>query len=165
VMIAGDVAALAHEYCHRGVNVTFHEYAGDDHTQAAPPFLLAAVPFLQSRLQGQAVPNGCAAVPVGNSLAPLPVASVRIDPGVSVRGGERFTFSAHGGVVVGAVITLTYNGRLRRTARLARLTNRPRTITLPVSKDGTYKLTVSQAGLPLTGLLIRVVKVVGHDHR
>jgi hypothetical protein len=156
VMIAGDVAALAHEYCQRGVNVTFHEYAGDDHTQAAPPFLLAAVPFLQSRLQGQAVPNGCASVPVGNSLAPLRVAKVRIGPGSPVRGDQRFTFSAHGGVVVDAVITLTYNGRPTRTVRLARLTSRPHTVTLPVSKDGHYKLTVSQAGLPLAASEIAI---------
>jgi secretory lipase len=160
VMIANDVAALAHEYCQRGVNVTFHEYLGDDHTQAAPPFLLAAVPFLQSRLQAQAVPNGCASVPVGNSLAPLPVAKVRIGSGRPVRGGERFTFSAHGGVVVDALITLTYNGRLTRTVRLARLTSRVHTITLPISKNGRYKLTVSQAGLSLAAVGIALNSVV-----
>lgn len=166
VMIASDVAALAHEYCQRGVNVTFHEYLGDDHTQAAPPFLLAAVPFLQSRLQGQAVSNGCASVPAGNSLAPLPVAKVRIGSGRTVSGGERFTFSAHGGVVVDALITLTYNGRLTRTVRLARLTSRAHTITLPISKDGRYKLTVSQAGLSLAAVGIALDSVVvGHGGR
>jgi len=166
VMIASDVAALAHEYCQRGVNVTFHEYLGDDHTQAAPPFLLAAVPFLQSRLQGQAVSNGCASVPAGNSLAPLPVAKVRIGSGRTVSGGERFTFSAHGGVVVDALITLTYNGRFTRTVRLARLTSRAHTITLPISKDGRYKLTVSQAGLSLAAVGIALDSVVvGHGGR
>src|SRR6201996_924538 len=32
VMVAKDVAGLANEYCGRGVNVTFHEYQGKDHT-------------------------------------------------------------------------------------------------------------------------------------
>ena len=161
VMVANDVAALAHEYCKRGVNVTFHEYAGDDHTQAAPPFLLAAVPFLQSRLQGQAVPNGCASVPVGNSLAPLKVAKVRIGYGGPVRGGRRFTFSARGGVVVDAVVTVTYNGRVTRTLRFARLTSRPHAITLPVSKDGHYTVSVSQAGLSLAADEIGIASVRG----
>lgn len=72
IMIAGDVEALAHEYCQRGVPVTFDEYPGLEHTEAAVPFESAAFVFLASRFLGGAAPNGCSSIRTGNSLAPLP---------------------------------------------------------------------------------------------
>jgi hypothetical protein len=35
IMVAGDVEALAYEYCQQGVPVTFDEYSGLQHTEAA----------------------------------------------------------------------------------------------------------------------------------
>ena len=72
IMIAGDVEALAHEYCQRGVAVTFDEYAGLQHTPAAVPFEADALTFLEGRMLGLPAPNGCASIGTGNSLAPLP---------------------------------------------------------------------------------------------
>jgi hypothetical protein len=72
IMIAGDVEALAHEYCQRGVAVTFDEYAGLQHTPAAVPFEADALTFLEGLMAGLPAPNGCASIGAGNSLAPLP---------------------------------------------------------------------------------------------
>jgi hypothetical protein len=162
VMIANDVAALAHQYCTRGVNVTFREYVGDDHAAAAPPFLLAAIPFLQSRLDGQAVSNGCAAVPVGNSLAPLKVAQVRIRFGRSFRGRQPLVISARGGVVADAVVTIKRGVRIARTLRVAQLGTNGRTVVVPVLASGGYRITVTQAGLALTSARIAWANVTGH---
>jgi hypothetical protein len=73
VMVAADVEALAHEYCEQGVPVTFSEYRGLDHTDAAVPFESTALAFLEARFAGAPPPNGCASIGVGNSLAPLPI--------------------------------------------------------------------------------------------
>jgi hypothetical protein len=75
IMIAGDVEALAHEYCQRGVPVTFQEYPGLEHTPAAVPFELAALTFLETRFAGLPEPGNCASTGAGNSLAPLPTPS------------------------------------------------------------------------------------------
>jgi hypothetical protein len=75
IMIAGDVQGLAHEYCQRGVAVTFDEYAGLQHTPAAVPFEADALTFLEGRMLGLPAPNGCASIGAGNSLAPLPAPS------------------------------------------------------------------------------------------
>jgi hypothetical protein len=72
IMIAGDEEALAHEYCQRGVPVTFQEYPGLPHADAAVPWEAAALAFLESRFAGAPAPNGCALIGPGNSLAPLP---------------------------------------------------------------------------------------------
>jgi acetyl esterase/lipase len=75
IMVAGDVEALAHEYCQRGVPVTFDEYAGLQHTPAAVPFEADAFTFLVGRFAGLPAPDGCASIGTGNSLAPLPAPS------------------------------------------------------------------------------------------
>jgi hypothetical protein len=75
IMVAGDVEALAHEYCQRGVAVTFDEYAGLQHTPAAVPFEADALTFLTDRFLGLPAPDGCASIGTGNSLAPLPAPS------------------------------------------------------------------------------------------
>ena len=72
IMIDGDVEALAHEYCQRGVPVTFTVYPGLPHSDAAVPFEAQALTFLEGRFSGAAAPNGCASIGQGNSLAPLP---------------------------------------------------------------------------------------------
>lgn len=72
IMIAGDEEALAHEYCRRGVPVTFQEYPGLPHADAAVPWEASAFTFLGSRFAGLPAPNGCATIGPGNSLAPLP---------------------------------------------------------------------------------------------
>jgi len=72
IMIAGDEEALAHEYCQRGVPVTFQEYEGLPHADAAVPWEAAALTFLEGRFAGLPAPNGCASIGPGNSLAPLP---------------------------------------------------------------------------------------------
>jgi hypothetical protein len=72
IMIAGDVEALAHEYCTQGVPVTFDEYPGLEHTEAAVPFETAAMAFLTGLFAGGPAPDGCSSIGTGNSLAPLP---------------------------------------------------------------------------------------------
>lgn len=72
IMIAGDEEALAYEYCQRGVPVTFQEYQGLPHADAAVPWEAAALTFLEGRFAGLPAPNGCASIGPGNSLAPLP---------------------------------------------------------------------------------------------
>ena len=72
IMIAGDVEALAHEYCQRGVPVSFDVYYGLQHTPAAVPFETHALAFLEGLFGGSAAPNGCSLIGTGNSLAPLP---------------------------------------------------------------------------------------------
>jgi hypothetical protein len=72
IMIDGDVEALAHEYCQRGVPVTFSVYAGLPHSDAAVPFEAQALTFLEGQFNGLAAPDGCSSIGVGNSLAPLP---------------------------------------------------------------------------------------------
>jgi pimeloyl-ACP methyl ester carboxylesterase len=73
VMIAGDVEALAHEYCQRGLSVEFQQYASLTHTEAFVPFIAYAVPYLTTRLLGLPAASNCASIGPGNSLAPLPV--------------------------------------------------------------------------------------------
>jgi len=73
VMVARDVQELAYTYCQRGVSVQFNEYMGDDHTAAAIPFEVGALAFVNERLNGLFVSNGCGSISPGNSLAPLPV--------------------------------------------------------------------------------------------
>jgi hypothetical protein len=72
IMIAGDVEALAHEYCTQGMPVTFDEYPGLEHTEAAVPFETDAMAFLTGLFAGGTAPNGCSSIGTGNSLAPLP---------------------------------------------------------------------------------------------
>ena len=72
VMVAGDVEALAHEYCRQGVPVELAVYKGAVHTEAALHFETPAVTFLLERFAGVAAAGNCATSPRGNSLAPLP---------------------------------------------------------------------------------------------
>jgi pimeloyl-ACP methyl ester carboxylesterase len=72
IMVAGDVEALAHEYCQQGVPVTFDEYSGLTHAEAAIPFETDALTFLGNLFLGLPPNNGCSSIGPGTSIAPLP---------------------------------------------------------------------------------------------
>lgn len=88
VMVAADVEALAHVYCQRGVNVNFEEYKGDSHTEAAVPFEAETEAFIRARLAGLPVPDGCASVGTGDSIAPLAVPTAATTPPAAPAGGS-----------------------------------------------------------------------------
>ncbi|HVT63716.1 MAG TPA: lipase family protein [Mycobacteriales bacterium] len=71
VMVARDVQALAHEYCHQGDPVELHVYKGAVHTEAALHFESPAVAFLVARFAGVTATGNCSSIPRGNSLSPL----------------------------------------------------------------------------------------------
>jgi len=71
VMVAGDVRALALEYCQRGVTVQYNQYNGVDHVAGALHWLAQAGPWLNDRFAGQAAPQNCSQIAPGNSLAPI----------------------------------------------------------------------------------------------
>jgi hypothetical protein len=73
VMVADDVEALGHEYCHQGVTVQFQRFQGSDHTQAGEQFFPLAETWLGSRMAGAPAAGNCASIGKGNSLAPLKV--------------------------------------------------------------------------------------------
>lgn len=73
VMVAKDVQQLAYTYCHRGVPVEFHLYAGLSHVQAGQPFLEQAQAFLTQRFEGLPLQDGCSDISPGDSIAPMPV--------------------------------------------------------------------------------------------
>jgi hypothetical protein len=75
VMVTADVEALAHEYCTQGVPLQLSVYSGEDHDEAALTFEPAAVTFLEQRFAGLPFATGCASVPDGDSIAPLPTPS------------------------------------------------------------------------------------------
>jgi hypothetical protein len=72
IMVTADVEALAHEYCTQGVPLELSIYQGEDHDQAAVSFEPAAVDFLEQRFAGLPFTNGCASVPPGDDIDPLP---------------------------------------------------------------------------------------------
>lgn len=72
VMVTRDVEGLAHEYCQRGVNVTFSRYAGLAHGEAFAPFEAESLQFLTERFAGLPTRSNCASIPVGNDLSPTP---------------------------------------------------------------------------------------------
>lgn len=76
VMIAGDVRALAREYCEEGANVTYKQYNGASHVGAATVWLGPATKWLQSRFRGSTPSDNCDAIEPGNSLAPIATTEV-----------------------------------------------------------------------------------------
>jgi len=119
VMVAADVEALAHEYCTKGVPVTFTEYTGADHEEAIAPFESAALTFLENLFAGGPAPNGCASIGQGNSLALLPVAAA----GSGSSGGGRSAPGSACPVVTGSLHRTTLGlvrlGMTRAQARRA----------------------------------------------
>jgi hypothetical protein len=160
VMLHHDDEALAHAYCQRGVSVQFTVYQGATHTGAAVPFELGAFAFLTARLNGQAVPNGCAAIAAGNSLAPLNVATaptprlrLRLIGPRARRHGYVIALSTTTGTLRTLVITLRDGGRVLERARLGRVSSLGRQLVLRdhgrVPPAGRYSVTVTQRGRTL----------------
>ena len=75
IMVVADVEALAYEYCGQGVGVQLAVYQGADHEEAAVAFEPAAISFLEARFAGAPFVSGCASIPAGDSIAPLPMPS------------------------------------------------------------------------------------------
>ncbi|MFD6858182.1 lipase family protein [Rhodococcus sp. NPDC060090] len=73
VMITGDVEGLAHDYCERGVAVTYAQYDRLSHSEAFLPFQAQAAQFFTDRFAGAAPADNCAVVGPGNDLAATPV--------------------------------------------------------------------------------------------
>ncbi|EME15273.1 lipase family protein [Rhodococcus triatomae] len=73
VMVTADVEGLAHEYCERGVAVTYARYARMSHSEAFLPFQAQTAQFFTDRFAGAAPTSNCAVVGPGNDLAPTPV--------------------------------------------------------------------------------------------
>ncbi len=71
VMVAGDVRALAREYCARGVPVEYVQYDHLSHLTSVLPWLTEAAAWLSARFAGLPAPQDCAHIAPGNSLAPI----------------------------------------------------------------------------------------------
>jgi hypothetical protein len=160
VMVAGDVEALAHTYCGRGVSVDFQEYKGQDHTGAALQFEPAALTFITQRLNGVPAPNNCASIGQGNSLAPLPVAKVSLRLVGTSRSKRRpglvFALRAHGGTVTGLMVELRRGRKPVARAKVARLGSHRRLVTLRLRRLGHYTVTVIQGPATLAALRLHV---------
>jgi hypothetical protein len=160
VMVAGDVEALAHGYCQQGVHVQFQEYRGKDHSAAAAQFEPAALSFVTERLLGFPVPNDCRTIPTGNSLAPLPVASLvfRI-LGASKnphKPGIVFGLRAKDGVLTGLLVQMHRGKRLTGSASVPQVGPHRHKVTLPLRKAGHYLVTVTQGPATLLTLKLHV---------
>ncbi|MEU8779290.1 lipase family protein [Streptomyces sp. NPDC048606] len=71
VMVAGDVRALARQYCAAGNSaVKYTQYELLSHTGAAVAWAPTALGWLADRFAGRAAPSDCGLIPAGNSLAP-----------------------------------------------------------------------------------------------
>ncbi|CRK61448.1 Lipase 1 [Alloactinosynnema sp. L-07] len=76
VMVAGDVRALARQYCATGNNsIKYHQYDALSHFGATVPWYPVALAWLNDRFAGKAAPSSCGRIPAGNSLAPEQPAS------------------------------------------------------------------------------------------
>jgi len=73
VMVTRDVEGLAHEYCDRGVTVTYAQYIAQNHSDAFIPFQAQAAQFITDRFAGAVPTSNCAAVGPGNDLTPTPI--------------------------------------------------------------------------------------------
>lgn len=70
VMIAGDVRALAKQYCEDGTPVDYAEYAPLSHFGATTTWLPEAKAFLAARFAGTPFTSDCTSIAPGNSLEP-----------------------------------------------------------------------------------------------
>ncbi|MFJ8388853.1 lipase family protein [Streptomyces sp. NPDC094438] len=71
VMVAGDVRALARQYCATGNNsIAFHQYNLLSHVPVAAAWAPGAIGWLGDRFAGRTAPSDCGHIPSGNSLAP-----------------------------------------------------------------------------------------------
>ncbi|MEG9548800.1 MULTISPECIES: lipase family protein [Streptomyces griseus group] len=71
VMVAGDVRALANQYCATGnTSIRYEQYNLLSHVGAMPYWTPRAMSWLDDRFAGKAAPTSCGRIPAGNSLAP-----------------------------------------------------------------------------------------------
>ncbi|MBE1493282.1 hypothetical protein H4696_000382 [Amycolatopsis lexingtonensis] len=71
VMVAGDVRALARQYCATGNDsIKYVQYDALSHVGGAAAWAPAAIGWLADRFAGKAAPSSCGHIPAGNSLAP-----------------------------------------------------------------------------------------------
>jgi hypothetical protein len=71
VMIAGDVRALARQYCQTGdPQIEFQQYDALSHIASMLAWTPTALPWLDDRFAGTPAPSNCASIAPGNSLAP-----------------------------------------------------------------------------------------------
>jgi secretory lipase len=71
VMVAGDVRALARQWCAAGTPVQYQQYDLTSHITSVVAWLPAAIAWVEKRFAGKPVPNNCAHIRPGNSLAPI----------------------------------------------------------------------------------------------
>ncbi|MEV4556893.1 lipase family protein [Kitasatospora sp. NPDC049285] len=71
VMVAGDVRALARQYCATGTaGIKYQQYDLLSHLGTAVPWAPLALGYLNDRFAGKPAPSDCGHIPAGNSLAP-----------------------------------------------------------------------------------------------
>ncbi|GAA2048130.1 lipase family protein [Catenulispora yoronensis] len=71
VMVAGDVRALARQYCATGDgSIKYDQFDLLSHLGTAVPWAPLAVGWLDDRFAGRAAPSDCGHIAAGNSLAP-----------------------------------------------------------------------------------------------
>ncbi|MEV6732869.1 lipase family protein [Streptomyces sp. NPDC051364] len=71
VMVAGDVRALARQYCTTGDSaVKYSQYELLSHTGGSVVWAPVALGWLGDRFAGRTAPSDCGRIPTGNSLAP-----------------------------------------------------------------------------------------------
>jgi hypothetical protein len=71
VMVAGDVRALARQYCAGGDQaIRYQQFDVLSHVGAAVPWAALAMTWLGDRFAGRPAPSDCGRIPAGNSLAP-----------------------------------------------------------------------------------------------
>ncbi|QKW10715.1 triacylglycerol lipase [Streptomyces sp. NA04227] len=71
VMVAGDVRALARQYCATGNNaISYDQHNLLSHFGATLPWLPTTLNWLNDRFAGKPAPSDCGRIPAGNSLEP-----------------------------------------------------------------------------------------------
>ncbi|MFI6938484.1 lipase family protein [Streptomyces sp. NPDC050418] len=71
VMVAGDVRALARQYCATGnASIKYRQYELLSHVPTALAWAPGALTWLDDRFEGEKAPSDCGRIPVGNSLDP-----------------------------------------------------------------------------------------------
>ncbi|MEV6973208.1 lipase family protein [Kitasatospora sp. NPDC093806] len=74
VMVAGDVRALARQYCDTGNRaIKYDQFDLLSHLGVPAPWAPLALNWLNDRFAGRPAPSDCGSIPPGNSLAPEPV--------------------------------------------------------------------------------------------
>lgn len=71
VMVAGDVRALARQYCATGDHaIMYQQFDVLSHVGTAVPWAPLAIGWLNARFAGRTAPTDCGRIAAGNSLAP-----------------------------------------------------------------------------------------------